>query len=236
MPDAIDPNPDARIQEPRTPPDARIRVLLVDDHVVVRRGLRLVFDLEDDLEVVGEAGDGREALAQVGELRPHVVVMDLLMPVMNGVEATRAIRARYPDVEVVALTSVLEDRLVVDVIEAGAAGYLLKETRPDELFEAVRAAARGEVRLDPRAQARLVRELRAPKPPAEASEGLTDRELEVLRHLGRGATNKAIAQALDVGEATVKTHVSNVLAKLGLKSRTQAALHALREGLVEAAP
>jgi DNA-binding NarL/FixJ family response regulator len=236
VPDAIDPNPDARIQEPRTPPDARIRVLLVDDHVVVRRGLRLVFDLEDDLEVVGEAGDGREALAQVGELRPHVVVMDLLMPVMNGVEATRAIRARHPDVEVVALTSVLEDRLVVDVIEAGAAGYLLKETRPDELFEAVRAAARGEVRLDPRAQARLVRELRAPKPPAEASEGLTDRELEVLRHLGRGATNKAIAQALDVGEATVKTHVSNVLAKLGLKSRTQAALHALREGLVEAAP
>lgn len=230
MPDAIDSNPDARA------PDSRIRVLLVDDHVVVRRGLRLVFDLEDDLEVVGEAGDGREALVQVATLRPDVVVMDLLMPVMNGVEATRAIRAEHPDVEIVALTSVLEDRLVVDVIEAGAAGYLLKETRPDELFEAVRAAARGEVRLDPRAQARLVRELRAPKPPPEVSEGLTDRELEVLRHLGRGATNKAIAQALGVGEATVKTHVSNVLAKLGLKSRTQAALHALREGLVEGAP
>jgi two-component system, NarL family, response regulator LiaR len=161
--------------------------------------------------------------------------MDLLMPVMDGVEATRAIRTRFPDVEVVALTSVLEDRLVVDVVEAGAAGYLLKETRPDELFEAVRAAARGEVRLDPRAQARLVRELRTPRPPADATEALTEREHQVLVHLGRGATNKAIAQALGVGEATVKTHVSNVLAKLGLKSRTQAALHALREGLVEGA-
>lgn len=213
-----------------------IRVLLVDDHVVVRRGLRLVFELEDDLEVVGEAGDGREALARVAELRPDVVVMDLLMPVMDGVAATRAIRAAHPEVEVVALTSVLEDRLVVDVVEAGAAGYLLKETRPDQLFEAVRAAARGEVRLDPRAQARLVRELRAPKPPADVADALTERERDVLRLLARGATNKAIAQALGVGEATVKTHVSNVLAKLGLKSRTQAALHALREGLVEEAP
>ena len=160
MPDAIDPTADAHASDPSTEAP-RVRVLLVDDHVVVRRGLRLVFDLEDDLEVVGEAGDGREALAQVAALHPDVVVMDLLMPVMNGVEATRAIRARHPDVEVVALTSVLEDRLVVDAIEAGAAGYLLKETRPDELFEAVRAAARGEVRLDPRAQARLVRELQA---------------------------------------------------------------------------
>jgi two-component system, NarL family, response regulator LiaR len=233
VPDAGRPNLEPRDPELETPP--RIRVLLVDDHVVVRRGLRLVFDLEDDLEVVGEAGDGREALVQVAALTPDVVVMDLLMPIMDGVEATRAIRTRFPDVEVVALTSVLEDRLVVDVVEAGAAGYLLKETRPDELFEAVRAAARGEVRLDPRAQARLVRELRTPRPPADATEALTEREHQVLVHLGRGATNKAIAQALGVGEATVKTHVSNVLAKLGLKSRTQAALHALREGLVEGA-
>jgi DNA-binding NarL/FixJ family response regulator len=186
--------------------------------------------------VVGEAGDGREALAQVAALRPDVVVMDLLMPVMDGVAATRAIRAAYPEVEVVALTSVLEDRMVVDAVEAGAAGYLLKETRPDDLFEAVRAAARGEVRLDPRAQQRLMRELRAPKPDPDANEALTERERDVLRHLARGATNKAIAQALGVGEATVKTHVSNLLAKLGLKSRTQAALHALREGIVEGAP
>jgi two-component system, NarL family, response regulator LiaR len=217
-------------------PAARIRVLLVDDHTVVRRGLRLVFELEDDLEVVGEAADGREALAQVAALSPDVVVMDLLMPGMNGVEATRAIRATFPDVEVVALTSVLEDRMVVDAVEAGASGYLLKETRPDELFEAVRAAARGEVRLDPRAQQRLMRELRRPAAPADARAALTERESEVLQLLARGATNKSIAQALGVGEATVKSHVSSLLAKLGLKSRTQAALHALREGWVSRGP
>jgi two-component system, NarL family, response regulator LiaR len=222
--------------EPDPAPTARVRVLLVDDHTVVRRGLRLVFELEDDLEVVGEAADGREALERVAALQPDVVVMDLLMPVMNGVEATRAIRAAHPDVEVVALTSVLEDRMVVDAVEAGAAGYLLKETRPDDLFEAVRAAARGEVRLDPRAQARLMRELRRPAPAAPAFETLTERETEVLQQLARGATNKAIAQALGVGEATVKSHVSAVLGKLGLKSRTQAALHALREGWVTRDP
>lgn len=216
---------------------APVRVLLVDDHTVVRNGLRLVFELEDDLEVVGEAADGREALERVAELRPDVVVMDLLMPVMNGVEATRAIRAAYPEVEVVALTSVLDDRMVVDAVEAGASGYMLKETRPGELFEAVRAAARGEVRLDPRAQARLMRELRRPAAPAAVGrDALTERELEVLQQLARGATNKAIANALGVGEATVKTHVSSLLAKLGLKSRTQAALHALREGWVARDP
>jgi len=208
---------------------ARIRVLLVDDHTVVRRGLRLAFDLESDLHVIGEAANGQEAVQRVGELRPDVVVMDLLMPVMNGVDATRVIRREYPDVEVVALTSVLEDRLVIDVVEAGAAGYMLKETRPDELFEAVRAAARGEVRLDPRAQQRLVREVRGGGAPHAV---LTERELEVLKLLAGGATNKRIAQQLEVAEATVKSHVSNLLAKLELKSRTQAALYAMREGLV----
>jgi len=205
-----------------------IRVLLVDDHTVVRRGLRLAFGLEGDFEIVGEAENGKQAIEAVAALLPDVVVMDLLMPVMNGVDATREIRSRFPDVEVVALTSVLEDRMVVDVVEAGAAGYMLKESRPDDLFEAVRAAARGEVRLDPRAQQRLVREVRA----VPAHDALTDRELEVLRHIAGGATNKGIAQSLDVTEATVKTHVSNLLSKLGLKSRTQAALFALREGLV----
>lgn len=209
-----------------------IRILLVDDHTVVRRGLRLAFDLEDDLEVVGEAANGQEALARVAELQPDVVVMDLLMPVMNGVDATRAIRRDHPDVEVVALTSVLEDRLVIDVVEAGASGYMLKETRPDELFEAVRAAARGEVRLDPRAQQRLVREVRAP----EVKEALTERELEVLKLVAVGASNKGVAQQLGISEATVKSHVSNMLSKLGLKSRTQAALHAIREGWVVREP
>lgn len=208
---------------------ARIRVLLVDDHTVVRRGLRLAFDLEPDLHVIGEAANGQEAVQRVGELLPDVVVMDLLMPVMNGVDATRVIRREYPDVEVVALTSVLEDRLVIDVVEAGAAGYILKETRPDELFEAVRAAARGEVRLDHRAQQRLVREVRGGGAPHAV---LTERELEVLKLLAGGATNKRIAQQLEVAEATVKSHVSNLLAKLELKSRTQAALYAMREGLV----
>jgi two-component system, NarL family, response regulator LiaR len=217
----------------RPPHPERIRVLLVDDHTVVRNGLRLVFGLQPDMEVVGEAENGVVALARVAELRPDVVVMDLLMPVMDGVEATRAIRVAHPEVEVVALTSVLEDRMVVEVVEAGAAGYLLKETRPDELFEAVRAAARGEVRLDPRAQARLMRELRRPHDGADdGGAGLTERERDVITLLAQGATNKGIARALGVGEATVKSHVSSLLAKLGLKSRTQAALHALREGWV----
>ncbi len=214
------------------PTTQTIRVLLVDDHTVVRRGLKLAFDLEDDLEVVGEAANGQEAVARVAELKPDVVVMDLLMPVMNGVDATRVIRREHPDVEVVALTSVLEDRLVIDVVEAGASGYLLKETRPDELFEAVRAAARGEVRLDPRAQQRLVREVRAP----EAREAPTDRELEVLKLIAVGASNKGVAQKLGISEATVKSHVSSLLSKLGLKSRTQAALHAIREGWVVREP
>lgn len=211
--------------EPTTP---SIRVLLVDDHTVVRRGLRLAFDLETDLEVVGEAANGQEAVAKVAELMPDVVVMDLLMPVMNGVDATRIIRREHPEVEVVALTSVLEDRLVIDVVEAGASGYMLKETRPDDLFEAVRAAARGEVRLDPRAQQRLVREVRAP----ETREALTERELEVVKLIAVGASNKGVAQKLGISEATVKSHVSSMLSKLGLKSRTQAALHAIREGWV----
>lgn len=204
-----------------------IPVLLVDDHTVVRQGLRMVMSLEDDLEVVGEAANGREAVEAVAELSPQVVLMDLLMPVMNGVEAIRTIKAQHPEVEVVALTSVLEDRMVIDAVEAGAAGYLLKETGPDALFEAIRAAARGEVRLDPRAQKRLVREVRTPT----MRESLTGRETDTLRLIAKGMANKQIAAELGVSEVTVKTHVSNVLSKLGLQSRTQAALFALKEGL-----
>ena len=216
----------------KVPPAGVIRLLLADDENLFRDALATLLGLQDDLEVVGEAANGQEALVKVAELQPDVVVMDLLMPVMNGVDATRAIRRDFPDVEVVALTSVLEDRLVIDVVEAGASGYMLKETRPDELFEAVRAAARGEVRLDPRAQQRLVREVRAP----EVKEALTERELEVLKLVAMGASNKGVAQQLGISEATVKTHVSNMLSKLGLKSRTQAALHAIREGWVVREP
>jgi len=204
-----------------------IRVLLVDDHTVVRQGLRMVMSLEDDLEVVGEAANGREAVEAVAALAPEVVLMDLLMPVMNGVEAIRAIKADHSEVEVVALTSVLEDRMVVDAVEAGAAGYLLKETGPEALFEAIRAASRGEVRLDPRAQKRLLREVRTPT----MRESLTPRETDTLRLVAKGLANKEIAAELGVSEVTIKTHVSSVLSKLDLQSRTQAALFALKEGL-----
>lgn len=209
-------------------PTAPIRVLLVDDHLVVRQGLKMVLGLEDDLEVVGEASNGEEAVAAARELAPQVVLMDLLMPVMNGVEAIRSIKANQPEIEIVALTSVLEDRLVIEAVEAGAMGYLLKETGPDTLFEAIRAASRGEVRLDPRARKRLLREVRTP----EMRESLTARETDTLRLLARGLANREIAEELGVSEMTVKTHVSSILSKLDLKSRTQAALFALREGLV----
>ena len=205
-----------------------IRLLLVDDHTVVRQGLKMVLSLELDLLVVGEAANGQEAVTQVPKLRPDVVLMDLLMPVLDGVSAIRVIKKEHPDVEVVALTSVLEDRLVIDAVEAGAAGYLLKETGPEGLIDAIRAAARGEVRLDPKAQRRLVREVRTP----EMRESLTPRETDTLRLVAKGLTNKEIADALEVSEVTVKTHVSSVLSKLGLSSRTQAALFALKEGLV----
>ena len=208
--------------------DTTISLLLVDDHTVVRQGLNMVLTLEPDLDIVGEAGNGQEALEQVEKLQPQVVLMDLLMPVMDGVSAIRAIKERWPDVEVVALTSVLEDRLVIDAVEAGAAGYLLKETGPDELVEAIRAAARGEVRLHPKAQKRLIKEVRTP----EMRESLTERETETLRLIAKGHANKIIADIMGVSEVTVKTHVSSVLSKLTLSSRTQAALFALKEGLV----
>jgi DNA-binding NarL/FixJ family response regulator len=208
-------------------PAVKIRVLLVDDHTVVRQGLRMVMSLEDDLEVVGEAADGREAVEATASLQPDVVLMDLLMPVMNGVEAIRAIKAAQPEIEAVALTSVLEDRMVIDAVEAGAAGYLLKETGPETLFEAIRAAHRGEVRLDPRAQKRLLREVRTPT----MRESLTPRETDTLRLVAKGLANKEIAARLGVSEVTVKTHVSSILSKLDLQSRTQAALFALKEGL-----
>jgi two-component system, NarL family, response regulator LiaR len=206
----------------------RIRLLLVDDHVVVRQGLRMVLALEPDLEIIGEANNGQEALGLIKKLSPQVVLMDLLMPVMDGVSAIRAIKKDYPDIEVVALTSVLEDRLVIDAVEAGAAGYLLKESGPEELIEAIRAAAKGEVRLHPKAQKRLIKEVRTP----EMRESLTERETETLRLISKGMSNKEIAENLSVSEVTVKTHVSSILSKLNLQSRTQAALFALKEGLV----
>lgn len=205
-----------------------IRLLLVDDHWVVREGLRMYLAREVEFEVVGEAEDGAQALAMARELRPDVVLMDLVMPVMDGVVATAAIRREVPGVEVVALTSVLEDELVVSAVRAGAIGYLLKDARGPELKEAIRAAAAGRVHLSAEAAARLLREVRTPEPP----ETLTERETEVLRLVSLGLANKEIARRLGIGEGTVKTHVSSMLGKLGLQSRTQAALHAVRIGLV----
>jgi two-component system, NarL family, response regulator LiaR len=197
---------------------------------VVRQGLRMFLALDPELEVVGEAGDGAEAVERARQLNPDVVLMDLLMPKMDGVAATAAIRRELPDVEVVALTSVLEDASVVGAVRAGAMGYLLKDTQADELCRAIKAAAAGQVQLSPQAAARLLREVRAPESP----ETLTERESDVLKLLARGKANKEIARELDVGEQTVKSHVGHILAKLGVHSRTQAALHAVRIGLVPA--
>jgi two-component system, NarL family, response regulator LiaR len=207
-----------------------IRVLITDDHKVVRRGLRGFLELDPELEVVGEASNGEEAVELARSLEPDVVLMDLLMPVMDGIEATRQIRRELPEVEVVALTSVLEDASVTGAIKAGAIGYLLKTTDADELCEAIKAAAAGQVQLAPEAAARLMHEVRAPDSP----EALTERETEVLELIARGKTNTQIARELFVGEATVKSHVHSILSKLNVNSRTQAALYAVRVGLVSA--
>jgi len=206
------------------------RILIADDHGVVRRGLRMFLALDPELEVVGEATDGAEALRLARELKPDVVLMDLLMPVMDGIAATSAIRRELPDTEVIALTSVLEDASVVGAVRAGAIGYLLKDTQAEELRRAIKAAVEGQVQLSPQAAARLLREVRAPESP----ETLTERETEVLRLVAKGQANKEIARTLVIGEKTVKTHVSNILAKLGVQSRTQAALYAVQIGLVSA--
>jgi two-component system, NarL family, response regulator LiaR len=209
-----------------------IRIVIADDHSVVRQGLRMFLGLDPELEVVGEAADGAEALRLARQLRPDVVLMDLLMPVMDGITATAAIRSELPDTEVLALTSVLEDASVVGAVRAGAIGYLLKDTQADALCLAIKAAAAGQVQLTPRAAARLMQAVSAPESPEE----LTEREIEVLRLLAQGQSNKQIARNLQIGEKTVKTHVSNILGKLGVQSRTQATLYAIRIGLVSASP
>jgi NarL family two-component system response regulator LiaR len=205
-----------------------IRVLIVDDHSVVRQGLIMFLSLDTELQVVGEAANGRQALEKVEDLSPDVVLMDLLMPVMDGITATKAIRHDYPDTEVIALTSVLEDSLVIDAIRAGAIGYLLKDTEADDLHKAIKAANEGQVQLSPQAAEKLMREIRAPESP----EKLTERELDVLHLIAQGKANKEIALKLHIGETTVKSHVSNILTKFGVQSRTQAAILAIQMGLV----
>ncbi len=206
---------------------SQIRILIADDHAVVRQGLRMFLELDPELEVVGEASDGLEALEKAHELKPDVVVMDLLMPRLDGIQAIARLRQELPEVEAVALTSVLDDSSVVGAVRAGAMGYLLKDARAEELCQAIRAAAAGQVQLSPQAAARLLQEMRSPQSP----DRLTERETEVLRLVARGESNRSIAQNLSIAEKTVKTHVSNLLAKLGLSSRTQAALYAVQHKL-----
>jgi DNA-binding NarL/FixJ family response regulator len=197
----------------------------------VRQGLKMFLGLDPELEIIGEAENGAEAVKLATELQPDVVLMDMLMPVMDGIEATKIIRRDLPDTEVIALTSVLEDAAVVGAIKAGAIGYLLKDTQSEELRRAIKAASEGQVQLSPQAAARLMREVRTPE--VATPDTLTERENDVLKLLAQGKANKEIARDLIIGEKTVKTHVSNILLKLGVQSRTQAALYAAQNGLAE---
>ena len=186
---------------------------------------------DPEFEIVGEARNGAEAVKLACQLRPDVVLMDLVMPIMDGIAATAAIRREAPDVEVVALTSVLDDTSVIEAVRAGAIGYLLKDTESDELRRAIKAAAAGQVQLSPAASTRLLREIRTPE---QSVEVLTEREKEVLQLLALGKSNQEISRELHIAEQTVKSHVSHILGKLGVPSRTQAALYAIRTGLASA--
>ena len=205
-----------------------VTVLIADDHPVVRQGLRIFLDLQDGISVVGEAATGAEAVVKVEELLPDVVLLDLVMPDLDGIEAARRIRDVSPSTKVIVVTSYADDEKIFPAIKAGAAGYLLKDVEPDDIADGIRRVHRGEALLHPKIAARLMREVTEEKTEGEV---LTAREREVLRALARGLSNKAIAEELVVSEKTVKTHVSNILAKLHLADRTQAALYAVRERL-----
>ena len=211
-----------------------IRVLLVDDHSVVRMGLRTFFDMLDDIEVVGEASDGSEGVAMTRRLKPDVVLMDLLMPNMDGVTAIGRIKAEMPETEIVTMTSFIEEEKVTAALEAGASGYVLKDAEADEVAAAIRAAYAGEVHLDPAVARLLAQRMPSKKDPAaDLAEPLTDRERDVIRLLGQGRSNKEIGAELFITERTARTYVSNILGKLGLASRTQAALWAVEHKLAE---
>jgi NarL family two-component system response regulator LiaR len=209
-----------------------IRVLIADDHAVVREGLRTFLELQDGIEVVGEASDGIEAVEQAERLEPDVVLMDLVMPRLDGVGAMRQLRERSPQMRVIVLTSFLDDDRLLPAIQAGAAGYLLKDVEPIELAQAVRTASAGQATLNPAVAARLVEAIAEHRAPSVQTERLTRREQDVLEQIAHGRSNKRIALELGISEKTVKAHVGHLLAKLGVADRTQAALLAVREGLV----
>jgi NarL family two-component system response regulator LiaR len=209
-----------------------IRVLLTDDHAIVRKGVRALLATERDIQVVGEAGNGAEAVAKVETLCPDVILMDLMMPELDGIEATRQITTRIPGARVIVLTSFAADEKVFPAIKAGALGYLLKDSGPEDLVRAIRQVHRGEPSLEPSIARKVLFELaRPPKQQPLTTDPLTERELEVLRRIAQGCSNKEIALKLSVSELTVRTHVSNILSKLHLASRTQAALYALQKGI-----
>ena len=208
-----------------------IRVLIADDHDVVRRGLRALLETEPSIEIIGEAIDGTDAVEKANELEPDVILLDLMMPRKNGIEAIADIKQDNPDARILVLTSYSDDEKVFAAIKAGALGYLLKETSPDELLQAVQDVYNGESSLHPAIARKLIRELNRPSALPPSDEPLTDREVDVLIRVARGLSNQDIADALVISERTVRTHVSNILSKLHLANRTQAALYALREGL-----
>jgi len=209
-----------------------IRVLIADDHAVVRQGLRTFLELQDDIEVVGDVAEGSAAVELTLDRGPDVVLMDLVMPGIGGVDAIRIIREQRPEVRVLVLTSFGEDEQIFPAVSAGAAGYLLKDVEPQELVRAIRAAHEGEALLHPAVAARLMEEFSSGHGPAGVGSTLTGREREVLELIGRGLPNKLIARELGIAEKTVKTHVSAILSKLGVTDRTQAALYAVRNGLL----
>jgi NarL family two-component system response regulator LiaR len=208
-----------------------IRVLIADDHAILRKGIRVLLGTEPDMEVVGETGDGLETVAQARALRPDVILMDLVMPNMDGIEATRQITAELPGVHILVLTSFAADDKVFPAIKAGALGYILKDSGPAELVQAIHQVHQGQPSLEPAIALKMLQELSHPPERPPTPEPLTGREMEVLRLLAQGKSNREIADQLVITELTVRTHVSNILGKLHLASRTQAALYALKEGL-----
>ncbi len=210
-----------------------IRVLIADDHAVVRQGLRALLAIDPGLELVGEAADGVEAVDQARALQPDVILLDLLMPRQDGIAAIRAIKQERPDARILVLTSFAEEEKAFPAIKAGALGYLLKDVLPQELLQAIHSVARGEASLHPSIARKLLQELSQPPALPPAEEPLTEREVAVLRLVAKGLSNQEIAEQLAVSEPTVRAHVSNILSKLHLANRTQAALYALRTGIAQ---
>jgi two-component system, NarL family, response regulator LiaR len=208
-----------------------IRLLITDDHSIVRKGIKALLATEKDMEVIGEAENGVEAVAQAAALKPDVILMDLVMPEMDGIEATRRITAEQPGTRILVLTSFAADDKVFPAVKAGALGYLLKDSTPDQLLESIRQVYRGEPSLEPSIARKVLQELSRPGQGKQTTEPLTERELDVLRLIAQGMSNREIAAKIFVAEWTVRSHVSNILGKLHLASRTQAALYALRSGL-----